>query len=104
MVEFISYNGQELPFVYDYYVITRLKKISKEVSEEELFENILFYGIERGCWEMDREFTINKGDKVLAITPKICAYIIGSIGIEKVNELLITFSGQEKDDGKKKLK
>ena len=106
MVEFIKYRGQEFPFVYNYYVISRLKKVSKEISEEEMFEHMLYYGIEAGCWEKDIEMNIEKGGKVRPLTPKDCAFIIADIGIEKVNELIKSAIGGDNSnqEDKKKLK
>ena len=105
MVEYVEYKGQRYPFVYDYYAMSRMQGIKDEVKENELFDYLVYYSIESGCNLVDQPFTIKKGDKECEFTPKDAAFLIGSVGVEKIISMRDQFIDDEAagdvDDKKK---
>lgn len=102
MVEFITFRGQELPYIYNYYVISKVYVgNSKNVSEIELLERVLYYGIMAGCWETDRDFTFEKNGKTREITVKDCGFILAELGKEELANMTAKFLSAVEDTKKK---
>jgi len=103
MVEWIEYKGQKFPFVYNYYAMSNSIGRKDKIDDEKLLDHLVFYSIEAGCEEMDKPFTIKKGDKEVDLTVKDAGFIIGKVTPDYINGLILKFRGKEEDeDGKKK--
>lgn len=107
MIEYVEYKGQELPFLYDFYVISRLRVVKEKNENIETFELVdylIYYSIKNGCNEINRPFTITVNDKERELTIEDAGFIYGKLGQEKLDKLLVKFVGEavEDKDSKKK--
>jgi hypothetical protein len=102
MVEFINFRGQQLPYIYNYFVISKVYiGTSKDISELELLEKVLYYGIMAGCWETDMDFIFEKNGKKREITFKDCAFILSELGKDELKEMTAKFVAAVEESKKK---
>lgn len=74
MVEYVTYNGEQLPICVSYIALKRLRKElniditnASQIDEFEVMEPILFYGLEDGFRQMKKEFPFKREEMEIVL-------------------------------------